>query len=377
MSNNFDAKGQVVFIEPKWVTGETCLFNVTNKFEYKRAQVKLTKIRKDFILRLEKEGFIITYDKKNIENDVISFIMNSKAICEHDKDIDVYKKLFDKRMFEAGGEKLNYPRTLTMIEYFNNPFFPAVLKNEIMNGGKDKFLIETEEQLEIIKKFYNDFSNNREYSEIFSCCIFQQLIETPTKYATYMRVLMSASGDVMGASLKYSRIEEQKRKAAGPLEKYFWDEKSEYYLNCKRMFNYYSDGGNIVFPQPKYSSEKREILEAHNINPNDVRVPSDVLEVSSSIAHNCNKELGIICGIDFIYNKNDNKWYYLEIQGFPAIEEWAVTRNIRVPKVKSVDDYIKYLEVELEARHDALMMYMTRKLEQEKVVEENKTKVLK
>ena len=76
----------------------------------------------------------------------------------------------------------------------------------------------------------------------------------------------------------------------------------------------------------------------------------------------CNKELGIICGIDFIFNKEDNKWYYLENQAFPAIEEWADAKNIRTNKVNNVNDYIKYCTLELEARYDALMMYMNKKL---------------
>ena len=49
------------------------------------------------------------------------------------------------------------------------------------------------------------------------------------------------------------------------------------------------------------------------------------------IAIKGNKTLGVICGIDFIYNEKDNKWYYLEIQAFPAIDEWAVTKGIKIP----------------------------------------------
>lgn len=361
-NNKFDAQGQVVFVEPKWITGETCLFNVNNPIAYAQAQSKLSKLRKDFLLRLEEEGFVITYDKMDTENDIVYFIMNDLAICDENTDTNFYKKEFDKRIFQAGGDKLNYPFSATIEEYFLNPFFPAVLKNELANGGIDKFLIETPEQLEVIKKFYKKFSSNKEYAEVFSCSIFQQLIETPTKYQTYMRVLMSTSGDLMGASLKYSKVSEQRRKPGGILEKYFWDENSEYFLNCRGMFNYYSEGGNISFSQPKYSDEKKSILEAHGIDSNNPTIPSDVLEVASSIAQKCNKELGIMCGIDFILNESDNKWYYLENQAFPAIEEWASAKDINVIKVKNVNDYIKYLALELETRHDALMMYMRKKL---------------
>lgn len=359
-NNKNNVVGQLLYVEPTWVTGETCLFNIKDSFTYTIAKSKLSKIRQEFLTHLEQGGFVITYDK-NIKDDVIYFIMDDLAICDKDIDINVYKKQFDQRIFTAGDDKLNYPKSLTMEEFFQYPFFPAVLKNELMNGGVDKFLIETQEQLEIIKKFYNDFSNNKEYTEIFKCSIFQQLIETPTKYKTYMRVLMSASGDVMGASLKYSNINEQKRNPKGPYEKYFWDKNSKYFLNCKGMFNYYSNGGNISFSQPRYSDEKKTILKEHGIDSNNPTIPSDVLEVASLIAQNCNRELGIMCGIDFIFNELDKKWYYLEIQAFPAIEEWAVTKNIKSIKVNNTDDYIKYLALELEARYDALMMYMRKK----------------
>lgn len=374
-NNNFDAKGQVIFIEPTWVTGETCLFDIPKSFEYLQAKSKLTNIRKEFILRLEKEGFVISFDRNNIANDTVCLIMDALAICGKEVDDTIYKKEFDKRMFEAGGKNLNYPYSLTVEEYFLNPFFPAVFKNETVNGGIDKFLIETREQLEIIKKFYKDFSSDKKVMEELNLSIFQQLIETPTKYKTYMRVLMSASGDVMGASLKYSKIGYQKREPKGTFEKYFWDENSEYFLNCNGMFNYYSGGENISFNQPRYSDEKREILKAHGIDSNNIAIPNDVLEVASNIAQKCNKELGIMCGIDFILNEKDNKWYYLEIQAFPAIEEWAVIKDIRVPKINTINDYVKYLTVELEARHDALMMYMNKKLSFEN--EEEKTYSLK
>ena len=363
----FNARGQVVFVEPKWVTGETCLFMLKGQITYYDALKKLSKLRKKFLTRLEETGFVITHDKINIDENVVCLTMNDRAICDYDKNVDFYKEQFDKRIFSAGGEKFNYPYTLTMEEYFKKPFFPAVFKNELANGGIDKFLIETMEQVEIIKKFYNDFSNSKEYNQAFRYSIFQQLIETPTKHKTYMRVLMSASGDVMGASLKYSKLEEEKRLPKGIFEKYFWCNNSEYFLGCNGMFNYYSQGGNISFCQPKYSSEKKEILELHGIDPNNPKVPDDVLEVASSIVSKCNRELGIICGIDFILNKHDNKWYYLENQAFPAVDEWADTKDIRMPKINNVNSYIDYFAIELDARYEALMLYTKKKLSSSKI----------
>ena len=369
--------GQVVFIEPSWVTGETCLFGIKDKYEYRRIQAKLTKIRKDFIARLESEGFIITYDNNDTKKEnVICLIMDQYAVCDKDADEGTFKKAFDKKIIESGGKKLNYPKSMTMEEFFNNPFFPAVLKNELMNGGVDKFLIETKEQLEIIKQFYNDYKDDNKLSEVFAFSIFQQFIETPTNFKTYIRLLMSASGECMGSGLKYSKGVMEQTSQKGIFEKYFCNKDSKYYLNCKGMFNYYSDCGNISFSQPRYSSEKMSILEAHGIDTKAPQIPSELLEVAASIVTKCNRELGIICGIDFIYNKFDNKWYYLENQAFPAIEEWANERGINVVKIKNSDDYVKYMAIEVEARYEALMMYMNKKLSLEDS-EKGNQKVLK
>ena len=373
MKEKFDAKGQVVFIEPTWLTGDTCLFNIDNQITYLTSKAKLSSHRKNFIKRLEEEGFIITFDKSKIDSDTVCFTMNDLAICDYSVDERLYKKIFDNRIFTSGGEKLNYPYSLTIEEYFNNPFFPAVMKNELANGGIDKFLIETPEQLEIIKNFYNDYTSDKEIKEALDFSIFQQFIKAPTKFGSYIRILMSASGDVMGASLKYSRDASQKKEPKGILERHFLDPNSKYYLECETMFNYYSDGDKITFTQPRYSNEKQEILKLHDIDPTNPSIPSDILEVSESIAKNCNNELGIMFGIDFIFNEIDRKWYYLEVQAFPAIEEWAATKDIRVNKIRSIDDYIKYNVLELEARYDALIMYMNKKY----LNDQNKTIIYK
>ena len=97
--NNFDAKGQLIFVEPTWVTGETCLFNIQNPILYATAKTKLTNIRKEFLKRLENEGFIITFDKKDTINDIVYLIMDELAICDEKTDDYTWKKAFDNKIF--------------------------------------------------------------------------------------------------------------------------------------------------------------------------------------------------------------------------------------------------------------------------------------
>ena len=362
-----------VFIDNEWINGNTCINSISDFYERIRAKMAITKMRSDFVKKLENEGYSIITDRRLIDKKTIFFIMDDKFLCDDSVSLEEYKKIFDQRMFLMGGKLLNYPQTLNFYDYLKNPFYPAVLKNELANGGVDKFLIETREQVEIIKKFYQDKCRDINIQELFNSCIFQQYIETPSLYDSYIRVLAASSGDIMGVSLRYSNVSFPKKEIVGELEKYFLDSKSSYYLNCKTMFNYYSEGNIIYFNQPGFSKQKKNILDAHLIDSNNPIIPSDIVDVVTSIMKNCNRELGLICGFDFIMNKHDNKWYYLENQSFPAIDEWAQTKNIKIPKSKDLNGYIKYLELDMYARYEALNLYLSKLLE----TEENNIKLSK
>ncbi len=360
--SNFNANGQKVFVEPEWITGETCLFGLKNKVsfsEYSLVKRRLTELRKELLKKLESEGYIITTDKYDTE-DVVSFIMNDTAILENLNNQD-YKTEFDRRMFNAGGGTLHYPHSVHMEEFFENPFFPVVLKNEVMNAGIDKFLIENTEQLEIIKKLYQDKVNNKGYKEMFDACIFQQYIENPKGYKSYIRVLMSTSGEVMGASLKYTKASNISKTPSSPLEKILLTKDSPYYIGCQTMFNYYADGGSISFFQPRYSTLTQNVLTAHNIDPIHPEIPQEILTTCQNIMEKCNSELGILVGFDFIYNVLDNTWYYLENQAFPAIDEWVVKKGGKALKTNSISDVIKMLALEATCRYEALHSYTLKK----------------
>lgn len=363
--------GQKVYVEKTWVTGETCLYPITNQIEYLQAKKYITKIRTNFIQKIQEEGYEITYEKDEIDDNTICLIMDDTAICKEQIDISEYKKRFDQKIKEGAGSNFHYPYSLRISDYFNHPFFPAVFKNELTNGGEDKFLIEEQQQLDMIKSFYEQYHKNPKYQHALDCSIFQQYLETPSKYNTYLRVLVAASGDILGASLKYS-ARTTKSDTSGLLEQVFLNPDSKYFLNAKKMFNYYSGGGNISFCQPRYSEEKTKILKEHGIDPTNPKVPEEVFDVCKNIMENCHREIGVLCGIDFMLNKEDNHWYYLENQAFPAIEEWAQTKGISIPSSHNIKGYLKYLELELEPRKEALTLFANKKKNQVKVKQPNK-----
>lgn len=136
------------------------------------------------------------------------------------------------------------------------------------------------------------------------------------------------------------------------------------------MFGYYSLGGEISFPQPRYSDEKKAILEAHNIDKEHPEVPEEIRSVAANIMQECNKELGIIAGFDFIQNAKNGKWYYLENQAFPAIDEWAKNKGYDIPKAHNAKNYLKYLELDMAARYEALKLLMAKK-QKERLIDTN------
>lgn len=360
---------QLVFVEEEWIKGNTCLYMINNPIEKARLRTLLEQKRREFIKKLENEGFEVTTNKEDLPN-AIYLIMNNIALTDLDTSIYDYQQLFNARMQEAGGKEMNVPYTVSVKEYFANPFFPAVFKNTATNGGADKMLIENMEQLSKIKQFYEENKNYFLVMEQFSMCVFQEYIETPTKYSTYIRVLMGASGDIMGASLKYSSVVSEDKPLNDFFEKVFCNPQSKYFLNCKNMFGYYSFGGEILFTQPRYSDEKKAILEAHNIDKDHPEVPEEIRIVAANIMQECNKELGIIVGFDFIQNAKNGKWYYLENQAFPAVDEWAKAKGYEIPKVRNPRDYLKYLELEMAARYEALKLLMAKK-EKERLIDTN------
>lgn len=361
---------QLLFVEEEWVKGNTCLYMINNPIEKARLRTLLEQKRREFIKKLENEGYKITFDKSSSLSNTIYIIMNNMALTDLDNSIYEYQQLFDARMQEAGGKEMNVPYTVSMSDYFASPFFPAVFKNSATNGGEDKLLIENLKQLSKIKQFYEENSNNPSIMEKLSMCVFQEYIETPTKYTTYIRVLMGTSGDIMGASLKYSSLVGESKSPKGFFEKVFCDSQSKYFIDCENMFGYYSLGGEISFSQPRYSDEKKKILAAHNIDTEHPEVPEEIRIVAENIMQECNKELGIIVGFDFIQNAKNGKWYYLENQAFPAVDEWAKIKGYDIPKVHNTKNYLKYLELDMAARYEALKLLMAKK-EKEKLIDTN------
>lgn len=69
--------------------------------------------------------------------------------------------------------------------------------------------------------------------------------------------IMFTSGDVLGATLRYSNRYAERRKTDGVFEQFFWNEQSEYFMNCKGMFNYYSSRDSIIPSHRRMGNEQK------------------------------------------------------------------------------------------------------------------------
>lgn len=253
-------------------------------------------------------------------------------------DTEDYKRKFEEK-FEGllKKEKITKPKT-TKFSYFDlkehKYALPFVLKNENQNGGREKFLIATEEDYEHLIQAFDflldrkmhfltpfeeeDMRRKIDYQKyIDSGFMVQEYIKTPTKYNTSLRLLTTPSYDLIYAMLKYKKPETliDDTTLLGYLLR------DVYPLSTKSIVsNTLSGGENIVIGSLRPRDYDRLFLKTHKIESEQFQ---RVVEASQNVHEKCKKELGIICAFDYIYDQNKDKWYFLEYHSRPMVGEYA------------------------------------------------------
>ena len=210
---------------------------------------------------------------------------------------------------------------------------PFVFKNVLINRGKEKFLIQTEEDYEklinacsilmnpgflfMVGKGNNDDRYHINYRRYLSNFVIQEYVDTPTDYNTSVRLLTSSSNDLLYASLKYNEVGE------------YTDETSlvgsflstVYPISTKSIVsNTCSGGSNIILGEDSYTPEEKKILSLHDINSDQFR---KVVSASQDLHELLHSELGILCGFDYIYDKEKQKWFLLEYHSVPMVGDYV------------------------------------------------------
>ncbi len=358
-----------IFVDKNWLEANKDFADTTitskNKQFIDHSIKILHQARQEFVESLKKQGLIVTSDPKEYDENTIC-IIDSPQLVSHDNSFQPIYQVIERKIHSSGGPDFNYPTTVDLPSFWQRPFYPAVFKNIGVNRGIDKFLVETPEQFaKIFAYFQKSLAENIKLN--WRDVVFQQYIETPTNYKTYMRVLISGAGKVLGSSLKCSKNMPNSISLDGDFERVFLRPDSPFFIRAKKMFNYYSGGDNISLEKPEFlNDEQKRTLAAHGIDPNNMQVPNEVMNVCRNIMANCNKELGVIAGIDFILNERDGHWYFLEFHSQPAIDEWADVRGIPLPPDDGeIENYIAREMYELVLRKEALTQIIEQRLKKD------------
>lgn len=292
-------------------------------------------------ISLISKGYKIIKNIKEANNNTI-YVTGRRQdyVCSNN---DEYMKLIDNGIQESLKDNgISKPNTINfsykdLIEHKYK--LPFVLKNENQNGGREKFLINTEEdydnlinsiKLLINKKLLfltvDDLDNLKlkiDYEKYLDTNFkIQEYIDTPTEFNTTVRLITTPSNDLLYSVLKYK--EKDKYIDDTTLLGYLLSK--VYPLSTKSIVsNTLSGGKNILLNEDKYTSLEEEILEEHNINSNRF---NDLVKASKFVHNKYKSELGIICGFDYIYDRNKKKWFLLEYHSRPMLGDYSKRQDI-------------------------------------------------
>lgn len=335
-----EGNGQNVYMEPnllkfkkEWYSPILKTFCIPNMKERQTDRFYL--LYKHLFSYLFQCGYHVIIDSEIADSDTFFF-----TPC-HDtrlhKSAENYRKQLQKDLFCVLKKySITEPKSVRFLKNgfpTEIPDFPFVLKNEHNQGGKEKFLIENETQLNKVKQFYRDYRNrvfddhdDLGYQERFFRYVrMQEYIKTPTPYNTSLRVLVNSVGRIMTASLKYADPNETFIKDHnGYFDRFLSEPDSLYYIGEKSIISNTVSGGNsILFAKKQFTDEEKAILTAHQIDSQSPAVPSCIADACKEVAITYRREFGAVIGLDFIFDDTNKEWKYLEEHEFPMLFSYA------------------------------------------------------
>lgn len=292
-------------------------------------------------LHLRSKGYKVINNIRNADDSTI--YVTGKRQDEYSINTEDYKEKFEAKFQNFLKEKgIEKPKTLKFSyhDLVNYKYkLPFVLKNENQNGGREKFLISTEEDyknlifactyllnrklLKLSTFDSKDLRTRIDYAKYLDVNFsVQEYIKTPSEYNTSTRIVTSPSNDLIYAIIKYkkpSKISDDTTLLGYLL-------KEVYPLSTKDIVsNTLSGGKNIFIGESKYSKKEKEILDRHNVDSKEFH---NLINSSQEVHKTFNKELGIICGFDYIYDKDKDKWFLLEYHSRPMFGEFSKAQGI-------------------------------------------------
>ncbi|MDD4547328.1 MAG: hypothetical protein PHI05_01110 [Bacilli bacterium] len=287
--------------------------------------LKISEIMKKFNEVAQKLGFTVITKMSDYHNDGQLFdLLGIESIN---------KGLIEEEAINLPNVKV--PLTLSVDDYLKNIFLPVVFKNSTANRGEDKYLIETKEQLKKIISLF-ELPESKEIN-LKSEFVVQEYVKSFEGVNSSIRVFTSCTGDILSSLFLVSMDKTPKKRIKNfginvfnPCE-YLNDPNSPYYLNAKSIISNAAGGGRVI-PLNKetsnLSANDEIMLTLHEINIDTLDLPKTIVEQCKEISTFFGSKKGIVLGIDFIYNSNDDNWYYLETNRNPSVEGYRRYMNL-------------------------------------------------
>lgn len=236
---------------------------------------------------------------------------------------------------------IRFPATVRYKDYQAKPSAekPIVMKNERMSKGRQKYLIESDEQLDRLSRWMVSYGKPEEW-------LAQEFIETPGSAPCSFRVLVDCTGAVVASQINYGPPKNSKMpvKAVPQADDIVLDPSmllespSEYDLKARsivsnRMLLNDDDttiGGRITLnPLPvshPCSLKEKRILDAHGLDAKEPALPQLPAEVSR-VASGIGRALGIknhrvqelVLGVDIVQKRDTDEYYVLEVNRRPSL----------------------------------------------------------
>ncbi len=288
------------------------------------------------------KGYRIVRDFLDTDENTI-YITGKRQIygCSSEEE---YRKRLDNGIEEVLSENnITKPKTIrfSILDLIEHKYkMPFVLKNERFNGGREKFLIQTEEdyenlinacsflldrRLRVLNPYgpEDDRSNINYERYLNSNFTIQEYIDTPSKYNTTVRLLTTPSDNLLYGALKYK--EPSPLKDDTTLLGYLLSD--IYPLSTPSIVsNTLRGGNNIVLGEHNYPNIEKALLQSHDINSEAFQ---RLIEATKEVHKRYQEALGIICGFDYIYDKERQKWYLLEYHDKPMVGDYSRRQGLR------------------------------------------------
>ena len=278
------------------------------------------RIEREIIHAVRKRGGLVLQDEGSYAQHDAVFAFNDNAYTQYPS--PSYAAQQHERLL-ARVPNLRMPATTNLLDAyaqsaeFNRPY---VLANTKDNNGYGKFLIETPEQHAKVMAYAAYRHESARGIQVLAGFAVREYVETPSDHFTSYRVVATPQ-NIVAAGLLYSAHKKSEAKIVNVGSSELTSPDSPFYLASRDVRSNVNLGGTVIplmgEGREYITSEEREILAAHNIDPDNPNVPRTIREQTPSISHIYGRVTDLHYGIDFI-----GDGVYLECNSGPGLRTY-------------------------------------------------------